>query len=170
MHPHRIAHAVLALLALAFTAPGAAHAQSDVKVSMTAHRVTTSEQGVERLEPAGQAKPGEAIEYRARYRNEGGAAVSRLVASLPIPAGMEFVPGTAAPAQVLASLDGKSFAPVPLMRRVKNAQGETVEERVPFREYRALRWVLGDLAASGEEIVRARMRVSPVGVASNVTN
>ena len=170
MHPHRFAPAVLALLALAFTAPVAAHAQGGVKVSMTAHRVTTTEQGVERLEPADQAKPGETIEYRARYRNEGGAAVRRLVASLPIPAGMEFVPGTAAPAQVLASLDGKSFAPVPLTRRVKYANGEVVEERVPYREYRALRWTLGDLAANGVETVRARMRVSPIGVATNVGN
>lgn len=170
MLPHRIAPTALALLALAFTAPAAAHAQGGVKVSMTAHRITIDDQGIERLEPAGQARPGETIEYRARYRNEGGAVARQLIASLPIPAGMEFVPGTAAPAQVLASLDGTSFAPVPLTRRVKNASGEVVEERVPYREYRALRWTLGDLAAKGEETVRARMRVTPVGVAADTGN
>lgn len=167
MHSHRIAPAVLALLAFAFAAP-AAHAAGDVKVAMTAHRVTTTDHGVERLVPAEQARPGETIEYRARYRNEGAATVRQLVASLPIPAGMEFVPGTAAPSQVLASLDGRTFAPVPLTRRVKNAKGEDVVERVPYREYRALRWTLGDLASKAEETVSARVRVTPVGVASIV--
>jgi len=169
MHPHRFAPAVLALLALAFAAP-AAHADGDVKVSMTAHRVTTNDRGAERLVAAEQVKPGETIEYRARYRNEGDAAVHQLVASMPIPAGMEFVPGTASPTVVLASLDGKTFAPVPLKRQVKNAKGQPVEELVPYREYRALRWTIGDLASKGEETVRARMRVTPVGVASNVEN
>jgi uncharacterized repeat protein (TIGR01451 family) len=170
MHPHRFAPAVSALLALAFMAPVAAHAQGDVRVSMMAHRVTTTDRGEERLAPAEQARPGETLEYRARYRNAGDRAVRQLVASLPIPEGLEFVPGTAAPARVLASLDGRTFAPVPLKRRVRLASGEEVEQLVPYREYRALRWTLGDLAARGEETVRARMRVTPVGVASNVEN
>jgi uncharacterized repeat protein (TIGR01451 family) len=170
MHPHRIAPAVLALLALALAAPLPAHAEDDVKVSMTAHRVTTTERGVERLVPAAQAKPGETIEYRARYANEGGSTARQLVASLPIPPGMEFLPGTAAPAQVHASLDGRSFAPVPLKRRVRLADGTETEVLVPYREYRALRWTLGDLAAKGEQTVRARMRVTPVGVATNAGN
>jgi len=168
MHPHRFAPAVLALVALTFVAPVAARAQGNVKVSMTAHRITTTDRGEERLVPAEQARPGETIEYRARYHNEGDAAVRQLVASLPIPAGTEYVPGSAAPAQVLASLDGKTFAPVPLKRRVRLADGREVERDVPAREYKALRWTIGTLAANGERTVRARMRVTPVGVASRV--
>lgn len=170
MHSHRIALVVLALLALPVAAPGAARADGEVKVSMTAHRITTTERGEERLIPAEQARPGETIEYRARYLNEGDATVRQLVASLPVPAGMEFVAGTAAPEQVFASVDGKSFSPVPLKRRVRKANGQEIEELVPYREYRALRWMLGDLAGGGEETVLARMRVTPVGVASNVGN
>lgn len=170
MHSHRIALVVLALLALPVAAPGAARADGEVKVSMTAHRITTTERGEERLIPAEQARPGETIEYRARYLNEGDATVRQLVASLPVPAGMEFVAGTAAPGQVFASVDGKSFSPVPLKRRVRKANGQEIEEFVPYREYRALRWMLGDLAGGGEETVLARMRVTPVGVASNVGN
>jgi uncharacterized repeat protein (TIGR01451 family) len=168
MHPHRIAPAVLALLALAFTAPVAAHAEGDVKVSMTAHRITTTDRGEERLVPAEQARPGETLEYRARYLNSGDVTVRQLVASLPVPAGMEYVPGSAAPAQVFASLDGKTFSPVPLKRRVRLANGKEVEREVPYGEYRALRWTLGELDANGEETVRARMRLIPVDVASKI--
>lgn len=169
MHPHRYAPAVLALFAFAFAAP-AAHADGDVRVSMTAQRVTTDAHGVEHLDQAEQARPGETIEYRALYHNEGDATVRQLLASLPVPAGMEYVPGSAAPAQVLASLDGRTFAPVPLKRLVRLPNGDEIEQLVPYREYRALRWSLGDLDANGEQVVQARMRVAPVGVASNVGN
>ncbi len=166
MHPHRFAPAVLALVAFAFAAP--AHADGDVRVSMTAQRVTTDAHGAEHLAAAEQVRPGETIEYRARYLNEGDATAHQLLASLPVPAGMEYVPGSAAPARVTASLDGKTFAPVPLKRLVRLPNGDEIEQLVPYREYRALRWALGDLDANGEQVVRARMRVAPAGVASNV--
>jgi uncharacterized repeat protein (TIGR01451 family) len=135
----------------------------DVQVSLTAHRVAADANGQTTLEPGDQARPGDVIEYRVRYSNQAPTGVRRLVATLPIPKGMEYLPRTAHPARVEASLDGRSFAPVPLTRKVRLANGREVVREVPPSEYRQLRWTLGDLAAHGSETVTARVRVSPAG-------
>lgn len=161
--------AVLAFVALSFAAP-TAFADAAVQVKMTAHRITTTDRGEERLAQAEQAKPGETIEYRARYVNRGAAPVRELLASIPIPAGTAYVPGSAAPAEAFASLDGRAFAPIPLKRRVRLPNGKEAEVEVPASEYRALRWAIGTLAASGEQTVSARVRVAPAGVAAHVAD
>ena len=66
--------------------------------------------------------------------------------------------------------DGKSFAPVPLTRRVKLAGGKTVVREVPAAEYRALRWSIGSLAANSTRTVGARMRVSPLESVATVVS
>jgi hypothetical protein len=43
----------------------------------------------------------------------------------------------------MASLDGSAFAAVPLKRTVTRG-GKPVEEQVPYREYRAIRWLAGE--------------------------
>ena len=67
---------------------------------------------------------------------------------------------------VTASLDGRSFAPVPLMRKERTADGREVVREVPPSEYRALRWSIGTLAAKESRAVAARARVSPLQVAA----
>lgn len=152
--------------ALALTVAGLgtyalAHAEGDVTVALTAHRIMVS-QGKEARLPAEQAKPGDVIEYRATYTNHGGSAVRDLEATLPVPAGLEYLPKTANPVRLSASLDGKSFAPAPLMRRVKLVGGMTELREVPASEYRALRWSVGALGANAARTVVARMRVAPI--------
>ncbi len=152
--------------ALAITVAGLgssalAFAEGDVTVALTAHRITVS-QGMEARLPAEQAKPGDVIEYRATYTNRGDSAVRDLMATLPVPAGLEYLPKTASPVKILASLDGKSFAPAPLTRRVKLANGKTVVREVPVAEYRALRWSIGALGSDASRTVVARMRVAPL--------
>jgi uncharacterized repeat protein (TIGR01451 family) len=156
--------ACMATLAL----PLAALAGDDVQVSLTAHRITTSSAGKEILASADHARPGDLIEYRALYSNHGHEGVRQMVATLPIPAGMQYVPGTAVPGAALASLDGQHFEPVPLQRKVRLADGSEVTRDVPVDEYRYLRWPLGDIGAGKSETVRARVRVSngPVTVAT----
>ena len=154
------------LTALAVTVAGLgscalAFAEGDVTVALTAHRITVS-QGKEARLPAEQAKPGDVIEYRATYTNRGASAVRDLQATLPVPAGLEYLPKTANPVRLSASLDGKSFAPTPLMRRVKLANGKTELREVPASEYRALRWSVGALGANAARTVVARMRVAPI--------
>lgn len=155
----------IALTATALLAPAMAFANGPVHVALTAQRVTEAN-GHETLVNADKAKPGDVIEYHAVYRNDGKSAVRELVATLPIPAGLEFLPRTAAPAVMQASLDGKTFAPVPLVRHERTADGRDVVREVPAAEYRALRWTLGGLEPRGTRTVAARARVAPLQVAA----
>jgi uncharacterized repeat protein (TIGR01451 family) len=139
----------------------------DVSVALTAHRILVS-QGKEARLPAEQAKPGDVIEYRATYSNRGASAVRDLEATLPVPAGLEYLPKTAQPVRLQASLDGKTFAPAPLTRRVKLSNGKTELREVPASEYRALRWSIGLLGANSSRTVGARMRVAPLEAVATV--
>lgn len=153
-----LAAAVLVTAAVAASANG-------VTVELTANRVMKS-QNREVLAPAAEAHPGETLEYRAVYRNESASEARGLAATLPIPRGTTYVPGTASPRRVEASLDGIAFAPVPLTRRVRTADGRTVVREVPVSEYRALRWPLGTLPKSQARTVVARVRIQPTEVAA----
>lgn len=156
---------VAALVALALAVPFTASAQSALKVSLTAHRVAVDARGRESLQPAAEAKPGETVEYRAAYRNSGIAPVGEVQATLPIPDGTEYVARTARPAPALASLDGRTFEPLPLKRRVRLANGTEAVREVPVAEYRYLRWTLGSIDAGRAETVSARVRLSPLTAA-----
>lgn len=156
----RVAFAVLAGVLLA---PAVVHADAGVTVALTAQKVTESN-GHELLVAAEKAKPGEVLEYRAVYRNGGTRDVRDLVATLPLPQGVELLAKTANPPATLASLDGRTFAPVPLTRTERTADGRTVTRDVPLAEYRALRWSIGTLGAKQSCIVAARVRIAPVAV------
>ncbi len=153
------------VLAAALLAPALAHAGSDVSVALNAQRVTVNN-GKETLSSAAQVKPGEIVEYRATYTNSGDQAARQMMATLPVPAGMEFVGRTATPSKLEASLDGRTWASVPLTRQVKQADGRVVTKEVPAAEYRFLRWPLGTLNAKSARTVSARMRVQSVPVAA----
>ena len=134
-------------------------ADSDVAVTMQAFRVVTTAKGAE-LVRTESAQPGETIEYQVTYRNGGKTPARDVIATLPVPAaGMAYLPDSAAPAAVQASVDGKQFAPVPLQRTVLR-DGRQVTEAVPVSEYRFLRWKLGDLAARQSATVTSRMRLT----------
>ncbi|HEX5362448.1 MAG TPA: hypothetical protein VFW49_15385 [Fluviicoccus sp.] len=143
-----------ALLGLALHAQ-AAPAAEPVKVNLQVFKVTLSN-GKETLIESKTVKPGETLEYRATYSNVSKKNISNLAATLPVPKGMEFVAQSAKPVSVDATVDGREFAPVPLMRK-KAAGGE---EPVPVAEYRALRWKAVELQSGKSYEVSARMRVS----------
>ncbi len=111
------------------------------------------------LKPAGQGKSGDIIEYSGTYRNGGTAAVDKLMATLPVPVGTTLLAGSAIPAQAQASQDGTLFAPMPLMRSVKQPDGSERKEPVPLADYRALRWELGNLAPGRTAVVSLRVRI-----------
>ena len=131
----------------------------DLKVNLIARKVTSAD-GKEKLVPADKARPGEVIQYDANYHNGGSAALRNVGAILPVPAGLILLPDSAQPAAPEASLDGKTFEPVPLTRQVINASGITVNEPVPLAEYRALRWNLDEVPAGGSTTVTLRARVA----------
>ena len=132
--------------------------QAEVKVLLTANKIIKVD-GTEKKEPGDTAKPGEVIEYVAEYKNPDKSAVKNVVANLPVPAGMEYLPNTAAPNQVMASTGDGNYAPVPLKREVRCADGKVTQELVPYSEYRVLRWKLGEMAGGTSKSVRARMKV-----------
>lgn len=144
---------VLALCCAVFAMPLLAQ----VTVELTASKVVKNA-GKETLQPADKMKPGETVEYKAVYKNtDKNAAVKNVQGFLPIPGGMEFVPDTAVPAAPMASTDGVNYAKVPLMKKVKGADGKEKEVPVPYSEYRSLRWDLGQIPAGGSKTVSARM-------------
>ena len=134
---------------------------SEVKVVLTASKIVVVN-GSEKREPGDKAKPGDVIEYVADYKNvpdEKTKGPLKVQANLPVPAGMEYLPSTAVPANVMATSDGTHFAPVPLKRTVTGADGKPKEELVPYSEYRSLRWELGEIAPGATKTVKARMRI-----------
>src|SRR3954466_5929555 len=147
---NRLMHRVM--LALAITI-GVAHAQQKgpLESTLEQHKVVRAADGKETLAAASSVRPGDVIEYVATYRNTGRAPLTGVEATLPIPPNTEFVPGSARPATARASVDGATYAALPLMRKVVRG-GKTVEEPVPTREYRYLRWSAPQIA--GEQSVR----------------
>lgn len=143
--------------------------QKTVTVVLTQSKVIKGADGKEKLVEAPTVAPGDIIEYTATYTNKTGKAVTGLQADLPIPEGLEYIPRSAKPAGTLvkAAVKGGEYAAEPLMRPLPN--GKT--EPVPYSEYRALRWTLGQLPAEGVTAVTARAKVQvnvpqlPVSVA-----
>ena len=161
-----------ATLALLFPALAAAE-HGGLAVELAAHRVLPSAKpgAAEQLEAALQARPGDLLEYRVRYSNGSREALNQVLATLPIPAaGAVYVPGSARPAGVLASTDGRHFESEPLRRWVVLPDGSRVEKLVPATEYRFLRWNLGNLAPSKAATVSARVRVADAADANYAYN
>ena len=131
---------------------------NEVETRLEARKVVTAADGKETFANADQAKPGEVIEYVATYRNTTRQPIRDLVGTLPIPQQTEFLPGSQQPAQATASLDGRTYAALPLTRKVQR-DGRTVDEAVPAREYRFLRWHADTLGAEKSVAFRARVRV-----------
>lgn len=155
------------LLSLIVLATQPAFADEPLSATLEAHKVLLAN-GVERFVSADTAQPNDVVEYRTSYRNRSQKTLRGVAATLPVPAGFEYVPNSAG-TDALASLDGKTYAAVPLTRTVKAADGREEVRLVPVSEYRFLRWKLGDLPAGETTTVTARMRMSstaPVVVAA----
>lgn len=140
--------------------------QGNLVVTLSAHKTVVSADGKEILVPADQARPGDIIEYKAVYKNTGKSGAQNLEATLPVPVGgMEYLPHTAYPKPVKASVDGRKFEPVPLKHSVTLPDGKQELREVPYSEYRYLRWELGELSPGKSTWVSARARLNPVGTA-----
>jgi uncharacterized repeat protein (TIGR01451 family) len=131
---------------------------NDVETRLEAHKVVHAADGKETFAPAGEARPGDVIEYVATYRNITRQPIRNLDGTLPIPQQTEFVQGSQKPAQATASLDGTTYAALPLTRKVQR-DGRSVDEPVPARDYRFLRWHADTLGAEKSVAFSARVRV-----------
>jgi len=157
IRPFRLALAALVVATASSTLALAQKGAEPLESTLVARKVVVAE-GRESLADAADARPGDVIEYVATYRNTGKDAIRGLKATLPVPPQTEFIPGSSRPARARASLDGRAFAEMPL-RRTVTRNGQAVEEPVPYREYRAVRWDAGDLVAGGSLSFTIRVRV-----------
>jgi uncharacterized repeat protein (TIGR01451 family) len=158
---HGLGVLLACLFASTVLAQKAAPEPAGVKSVLSQKLVTVGADGKEVLADTTQIKPGEKMEYAITYTNNTKDAAKGLQATLPIPVGTQYIPSTAKPVLVLASLDGKTFALPPLKRKVVK-DGVTTEVEVPPSEYRALRWRMGDLAAAQSVMASARVLVNPL--------
>jgi uncharacterized repeat protein (TIGR01451 family) len=154
-----------AALALMLACGVAAAQTNPVETRLEARKVVRAVDGKETFAEAASARPGEVIEYVATYRNVSKQPVKSLEATLPIPPNTEFVPGSAQPASVKASVDAREWGTPPLMRKVVR-DGRSIEEQVPVREYRYLRWFPGELGGEKAVSFTARVRVVDDGTPS----
>lgn len=132
---------------------------------MEVRQVVVDDQGREHLRSAAKAKPGDVLEYQVTYNNGSRQSISNVVATLPIPEGTQYVEGSAYPRQVEASLDGKEFHQVPLMRDRRTGRlfgGDAPwpirsrGEHVPLVDYRTLRWQIQSIRPQKYVVTRAR--------------
>ena len=136
------------------------NSKSPLAIALTAQKVVKQSDGVEKFLAADRVLPGEVIQYDALYQNQGQRPLNNVAPTIPIPAGMIFLPDSATPAPLEASLDGKTFERIPLKRKVAMPSGETQEQEVPAAEYRALRWQLGEMAPGARVTLVARTRIA----------
>jgi hypothetical protein len=116
--------------------------------------------GRESMVSAEVAKPGDVLFELATYTNRTKKPLAGFQATLPVPQNTELVEGTAEPANVLASVDGKNFSPMPLKRKAKQANGVEIEQLVPIVEYRYLRWPQDEIGPEKTVRYSARFRVN----------
>ena len=133
--------ALLAIVASVFLL-SAAYADDALKMELTANKVVKNTEGKVSYVPVSTAPAGTVIQYKSTYTNTINKDINDLMVTLPIPANMTFT-GEAIPASAQASIDGKNYADMPLMRKVN---GKMV--KIPFSEYRTLRWNIKLLPAN----------------------
>lgn len=143
------------------TAQAASKAEAPIEVKLTQWRVVVDGKKAETFADANSVKPGDVIEYRSTYRNVSPKTVKALVAVLPFPEGLDYVADSSkptVPAAEAATKDGQ-YAAQPLLRTVKDKDGKTKTEHIPYSEYRSLRWRVGDLLPGKSIEIKARARV-----------
>lgn len=119
-----------------------AYADEALKMELTANKVVKNNEGKITYLPVRTAPSGTVIQYKATYTNTINENINDLAVTLPIPANMTFT-GEAIPSTAQGSIDGKNYADMPLMRKV---DGKMV--KIPFSEYRTLRWNIKLLPAN----------------------
>lgn len=131
-----------------------AHADDALKMELTANQVIKNAEGKTVYTPVRTAPAGTVIQYKANYTNTVDKDINDLMVTLPIPANMTFT-GDAMPASAQASIDGKNYADMPLMRKV---DGKMV--KIPYSEYRTLRWNIKLLPAKKSAAVALNTTVN----------
>lgn len=165
------AHAALAMMAVlmwqappasAQLAAGAAAASAPAEPRLATQLVlakVVTEGTAEKLTPVASVQPGDLLQYTAHFGNPTAAALRDVVPSLPVPAGTQWQPRGDMPTGATASVDGRNFGPLPLMRKQLQASGQWVQVPVPLSEIRVLRWPARSLGVGESFATSLRVRV-----------
>lgn len=138
------------------SAPERTEDKKAVTVVLTQHKVVKDAAGKEVLKDADTVKPGDVIEYRAVYKNVSARGVRKVAANVPLPEGLEYLPGSAHPKKGVEFSSGDGvYGAEPLTRR---APGGRVQN-LPYNEYRQVRWSVDELAPAAEIVVSVRAKV-----------
>ncbi|WP_298807840.1 hypothetical protein [uncultured Psychrobacter sp.] len=131
-----------------------AYADDALKMELTSNQVVKNSEGKTIYTPVRTAPAGTVIQYKATYTNTINKDINDLMVTLPIPTNMTFT-GESVPASAQASTDGKNYADMPLMRKI---DGKMV--KVPYSEYRMLRWNIKLLPAKKSAAVALNTTVN----------
>ena len=151
-HNLKIAKTLALSTVLGISLANGANAAEALSVNLKAKQIVT-ENGKQVLKTVNRANSGDIIQYQAIYRNNIQKPMTDLALTLPVPANMVYV-SSSSPAPTQASLDGKKFENLPIMRKVN---GKMVE--VPVSQYRALRWIVKTLPAQQSTTVSLNAKV-----------
>lgn len=151
-HNLKIAKTLALSTVLGISLANGANAAEALTVNLQAKQVVT-ENGKPVLKAVSRANKGDLLQYQATYRNNIQKPMTDLALTLPVPANMVYV-GSSSPAPTQASLDGKKFENLPILRKVN---GKMVE--VPASQYRALRWIVKTLPAQQSTTVSLNAKV-----------
>ena len=151
-----------AVAADASKATSTAKSSAPVVVKLKQFKVIKDDLGDVKFVDASVVVPGDVIEYRAVYFNQGSSALP-VVATLPIPASLEYLKDSASSDSKLAhtvALKDSQFSKEPLMQKVITASGVTVSQPLPYATYRYVRWDLGSLSPGKSVEVSVRAKVA----------
>src|SRR5258708_4237448 len=79
------------------TAPLQAREKKDLEINLAAQRVERDAAGAESIAKDVSATPGDVVRYTATFQNNSLKSLRQLAPTLPIPRGMNYVPGSASP-------------------------------------------------------------------------
>ncbi len=142
----RLLKTTTALVGLAFIS--LAIAKAPVEGHIEAFIVSLDDKGSEVAKPAKSAEPGNLMEYRLTFTNNGDSSVSGLKVVDPIPENTTFVSESArtdVSALFEVSIDGgRSFEQEPVVRIETQADGSQKQVVIPASHYTHIRWAVAD--------------------------
>ncbi|MBX2882660.1 MAG: hypothetical protein KTR32_22105 [Granulosicoccus sp.] len=142
---------------------GLVWAKGPVEGTIQAFIVVQDKNGKEVIEETSIAEPGQIMEYRLRFSNQGKSAVSGLKIIDPIPVQTTFIPEsdtTEVSSVFEVSIDGgKTFERVPVTRIETQSDGSQKKIVIPPEQYTHLRWNAEDALKSNGGVQEYAYRV-----------
>ena len=138
------------LILIAIVAPSLAFADPDIKLEISATKVTLemiNGESVERIVPAETVDPGQLLTYTIKFWNEGDDPATGVVVNNPIAESTSYVPLSATGDTVEFSADnGETFHPAGEVTYKAKIFGGGFEERQASAErYTHIRWIIGEI-------------------------